>query len=191
MDNYFIVDVETCPVNLENYGDLSEEERSKLINPIDSKIIALGIRYKSKNEIFIDADEKKILENFWNEWKSIKQENQNNMAVGFNIIKFDIPFIVARSFINNVEVVPFMLKSIVDLKEKINAYRYGKSRGKLSEYGKFLGLKILDVDGSKVAGMWSENNIEGIKEYLIKDLEITEHLLIRAKETKIIHISRW
>ncbi|MEK6856782.1 MAG: ribonuclease H-like domain-containing protein, partial [Nanoarchaeota archaeon] len=191
MDNYFIVDVETCPINLEKYSSLSEEEKSKLINPIDSRIVAIGIKYKGNNLIFIDSDEKNVIECFWNEWKRIKQENQNNFAVGFNIINFDIPFIVTRSFINNVEIVPFMLKSVVDLKEKINAYRYGKSRGKLSEYGRFLGLEILDVDGSKVAGMWSENKIEEIKAHLIRDLEITEQILHRTKETKIIHISRW
>lgn len=191
MDNYFIVDIETCPLNLENYSSLSEEERLKLLNPIDSKIVALGIRYKNKNMIFMDSDEKKILESFWSEWKRIKQENENNFLVGFNVTKFDIPFIVSRSFINNVEIVPFMLKSIVDLKEKINAYRYGKTRGRLSEYGKFLGLKISSIDGSHVATLWKENKITEIKEYLINDLEITEQLLIRAKETKIIHIGRW
>ncbi len=191
MDNYFIIDIETCPLNLENYSSLDEEEKIKLLNPIDSKIVALGIRYKNKNTIFISNEEKKILESFWNEWKKIKQENQNNLAVGFNIINFDIPFIVTRSFINNVEIVPFMIKSLVDLKEKINAYRYGKSRGKLSEYGKFLGLEISDIDGSQVAGLWGENKIEEVKKYLDKDLEVTEQLLIRAMETKIIHISKW
>ena len=111
--------------------------------------------------------------------------------VGFNVIKFDIPFIVTRSFINNVEIVPFTLKYIVDLKEKINAYRYGKSRGKLSEYGRFLGFEVSNIDGSQIARLWNENKIEDIKEYLRKDLEITEQLLIRARETKIININKW
>lgn len=191
MDNYFIVDIETCPINLENYSNLNEEEKIKLLNPIDSKIVALGIRYKNKDTVLIDDDEKKILESFWSEWRRIKQENQNNILVGFNIINFDIPFIVTRSFINNVQIVPFMIKSILDLKEKINAYRYGKSRGKLNEYGKFLGLKISNINGSQVARLWNENKIEEIKEYLINDLEITEQILIRAKETKIINIGKW
>jgi len=191
MENYFIVDVETCPIDLENYNSLNDEEKLKLLNPIDSKIIALGIRYKSKNIVFIDDDERKILENFWNEWRRIKQENQSNILVGFNVIKFDIPFIVTRSFINNVEIVPFTLKYIVDLKEKINAYRYGKSRGKLSEYGRFLGFEVSNIDGSQIARLWNENKIEDIKEYLRKDLEITEQLLIRARETKIININKW
>lgn len=191
MKDYFIVDVETCPINLDNYDRLNEEEKIKLLNPIDSRIVALGIRYNNEDIIFIDDDEKKILENFWSEWRRIKQENQNNIVVGFNIIKFDIPFIVTRSFINNVEIVPFMIKSILDLKEKINAYRYGKSRGKLSEYGRFLGFEISSIDGSQIANLWNENKIEDIKEYLRNDLEITERLLIRAKETKIIHINKW
>jgi len=191
MENYFIVDIETCPISLENYNQLNEEERIKMINPIDSRIVAIGVRHKNNNKIFIDGSEKKILELFWAEWKKIKQENQNNSAVGFNILNFDIPFIVSRSFINNVEIVPFMLKSILDLKNKINAYRYGKSRGKLIDYGRFLGLEISAVDGSQVAAMWKENKIQDLKDYLCNDLEITEKLFFRAKETKIIHIDRW
>ncbi len=191
MENYFIVDIETCPINLEKYKLLNEEERLKLINPIDSRIVAIGIRYKNDNRLFIDGDEKKILESFWGEWKKIKIENQNNAAVGFNVLNFDIPFIVTRSFIHNVEIVPFSLKTILDLKNKINAYRYGKSRGKLSEYGNFLGLKISDFDGSDVADLWIENKIQELKDYLCNDLEIIEKLLFRAKETKIIHIDKW
>lgn len=191
MENYFIVDVETCPVNLENYNALNEEEKIKLINPIDSRIVAIGVRYKNDNRIFIDGSEKKILELFWAEWRKIKEENKNNLAVGFNILNFDIPFIVSRSFINNVEIVPFLLKSILDLKNKINAYRYGKSRGKLSDYGRFLGFEISRIDGSQVAALWSENKIQELKDYLCRDLEITEQLFFRARETKIIHIDKW
>ena len=191
MENYFIIDIETCPINLENYNGLNEEERIKLINPIDSRIVAIGIRHKNNNRVFIDISEKKILESFWAEWRKIKQENQNNSAVGFNILNFDIPFIVSRSFINNVEIVPFMLKSILDLRNKINAYRYGKSRGNLSDYGIFLGLEIPTIDGSQVATLWKENKIQDLKNYLCNDLEITEQLFFRAKETKIIQIDKW
>ena len=56
MENYFIVDVETCPIDLENYNSLNDEEKLKLLNPIDSKIIALGIRYKSKNIVLCGSD---------------------------------------------------------------------------------------------------------------------------------------
>ena len=84
-----------------------------------------------------------------------------------------------------------MLKSILDLRNKINAYRYGKSRGKLSDYGRFLGLEIPTIDGSQVATLWKENKIQDLKNYLCNDLEITEQLFFRAKETKIIQIDKW
>jgi|TARA_Y100000310_G_scaffold38954_1_gene36510 DNA polymerase elongation subunit (family B) len=190
-DDYFIVDIETCPINLDGYNDLEEEEKTKLINPIDSKIIALGIRYKNENKIFMNENEKEILSEFWNEWNKIKKENPSNLIVGFNIVNFDIPFITSRSFIHNIKITPFILKLVIDLREKINAYRYGKTRGKLTDYGKFLGLDVLDIDGNKIAELCIEKNWDKIKEYLVKDLEITEELFKRAKETNILNISRW
>ncbi|MDP6642180.1 MAG: 3'-5' exonuclease [Candidatus Nanoarchaeia archaeon] len=190
-DDYFIVDIETCPINLDGYNDLEEEEKTKLINPIDSKIIALGIRYKNENKIFMNENEKEILSEFWNEWNKIKKENPSNLIVGFNIVNFDIPFITSRSFIHNIKITPFILKLVIDLREKINAYRYGKTRGKLTDYGKFLGLDVLDIDGNKIAELCIEKSWDKIKEYLVKDLEITEELFKRAKETNILNISRW
>ena len=190
-DNYFIIDIETCPLNIEEYLSLEEEERTKLLNPIDSKIIALGIRYKNQNIIFMDEDENKILKEFWGEWKRIKDENKNNIVVGFNLNNFDLSFITSRSFINNIQIVPFNLKLTLDLREKINAYRYGKTRGKLVDYGRLLGLEISDVDGSRIAELCKEKNWEKLKGYLAGDLEITEQLLKRVKETNIINITRW
>ena len=40
--DYFVIDIETCPLVLEDYELLDDESRLKLINPIDSKIIAIG-----------------------------------------------------------------------------------------------------------------------------------------------------
>ncbi|MAF50649.1 MAG: hypothetical protein CMH64_01025 [Nanoarchaeota archaeon] len=189
-EDYFVVDIETCPNNLENYNELDEENKLKLLNPIDSKIVAIGIRRNNENKILM-GEEKEILKEFWEEWGKIKRENANCVTVGFNINHFDLPFIVSRSFIHNVEIVPFVLKLIIDLREKINAYRYGKTRGKLSDYGKLLNLKVLDMDGSMVSKLCEENNMEKLKEYLINDLEITDEMFKRVRDTNIIHINRW
>ena len=131
VESHFIVDIEVVPLKLENYEVLDEEQRLKLLNPIDSKIIALGIRHNNQNKVFMGEDEKKILEEFWNEWRSIK--TITTKVVGFSIINFDLPFITTRSLINDVVISPFLIKSIIDLRDKINAYRYGKSRGKLGK----------------------------------------------------------
>lgn len=189
-ENYFIVDVETCPIDLDEYFSLEEEDKIKKLNPIDSKIIAIGIRHEGMNKLFT-GNENEILKSFWQEWKRIRQENPSTLIVGFNVVNFDIPFIVAKSFIHNIEIVPFSLKSVLDIKEKINAYRYGKSRGKLEEYGRLLNLEVLDINGSMIPELCKNNEWEVIKNYLNKDLEMTEKLFERAKNTGIIHISRF
>jgi uncharacterized protein len=191
METHFIIDIETCPLELEKHSQLEEEEKLKLINPIDSKIVAIGLRVNNENKIFMDENEETILKNFWAEWKRLKQENSNCRVVGFNISNFDLPFIVSRSFINNVEIVPFVMKSITDIREKINAYRYGKTRGKLSDFGNLMGLEVSDMDGSKVADLWKEKKLDALRTYLEKDLELTDELFKRARATNILHIDRW
>ncbi len=189
-EHYFIVDIETSPIDLEGYFSLEEEDRKKKLNPIDSKIIAIGIRNRGENKLFL-GEEKEILVKFWSEWKKLRFGNPNILLVGFNVTNFDVPFVVVRSFIHNIEIVPFSLKSILDVKEKINAYRYGKTRGKLEEFGRLIGMEVLNIDGSMIPELYKNKNFENIKKYLNKDLEITEKLFERAKETGIIHISRY
>jgi len=189
---YVIVDIETCPINLELYKTLNEEEHRKLINPIDSKVICIGLRYLEKNEIFFSENEKEILENFWSEWSKIKKLNPNAQMCGFNILNFDIPFLVSRSLINNVVITSqFLLKSIIDLREKINAYRYGETRGRLKEYALLLGLNIEDINGSQIADLCIDKNWDKIKKYLDNDLIITDELYKRARDTKILEINKW
>src|SRR3989338_6659338 len=121
MQDHLILDIETCPLDIGEYEQLDEEERKKLLNPIDCKVVAIGLRHNEQNIIFLDEDEKKVLEQFW---KLFEQKRLGGtQIVGFNIALFDIPFLVVRSFINNVQIVPFTIKYVVDLREKINAYR--------------------------------------------------------------------
>jgi len=189
--NYFVIDIETCPINLENHENLNEDQKNKLINPIDSKIIAIGIRYDKKNIILLDEDEKNILEEFWLEWKTITKGSDQIRAVGFSITNFDIPFIISRSFTNNVIIAPFLLKNIIDLRDKINAYRYGLTRGTLKEHSLSLGIKDFGLNGSDIARLCLKKDYEKIKEYLANDLLITDTMFERVRDTNIININRW
>ncbi len=188
---YIIIDTETCPVKLEKYLELSETDRKKLLNPIDSKVFAVGLRYNSKNIVIQNNNEKVMLEEFWKELENFIGKNLNKKIAGFNIKDFDLPFLVTRSFINNVKVFPFKLKEIIDLREKVSAFRYGFTRGKLKEFGKALEIELPEMNGSMVAEECIKGNTEKIKEYLNKDLEITEKMLKRIIETNIIEIERW
>jgi len=188
---YIILDIETSPLNLENYFEKEEEEKLKLLNPIDSKIVAIGLRYENKNYIFQSEDEKEILTLFWEKWKEIKFGSPLIPVVGFNIIPFDMPFIVTRSFIQDIKIQSFSLKEIIDLRDKINAYKYGKTRGKLKEFAEIVGLEILDVNGSDVSKLCLEKDYITLNKYLEKDLEITDELYKRAVRTNIININRY
>ncbi len=186
---YVILDTETCPVKLEKYLELNETDRKKLLNPIDSRLVAIGLRYNAKTVIIQDKNEKIMLEEFWNELKTARKNKSK--IVGFNIKDFDLPFLVTRSFINNVKIESFIIKDVIDLREKVSAFRYGQTRGKLKEFGEFMGIELHEMDGSKVAEECIKGNFEKLKEYLKKDLEITEQMLKRIVETRIIEIERW
>lgn len=181
-----IVDIEVAPNDYKDYFEKTEEEKLKLLNPIDSKIIAIGIK-QDNNYNILSGDEKLILKLFWEEL----DKNKSETIVGFNIKNFDVPFLTARSFINNIKITPFTIKNILDLRENINAFRYGQTRGKLKEYAELLGIETMEVDGSDVAKLYFNNELDTIKEYLKKDLDITEAVLKRAKETNITKIARW
>lgn len=191
MKDYFIIDIETCPLNLDDYEKKTEEEKTDMLNPIESRIVALGIRHKGQNKIFMDQDEKRMLEEFWAEWSNIKRGDSGIVVAGFNINYFDLPFLTARSLINGVTISPFILKEVVDIREKINAYRSGPTRGKLKEYAALLQIPTPSVDGSDVARLCKEKDYETLKNYLISDLEITEELFKRIIATNIIKIVRW
>jgi uncharacterized protein YprB with RNaseH-like and TPR domain len=191
-NDYFILDIETRPLDLDYYLKLKEEDALKLLNPIDSKIVAIGIRHNSKDVIYLDDDdEKKILDSFWTAWRELKKYNVHVQAVGFNVKNFDLPFLTARSFIHKSVIAPFLVKNIIDIREKISAYRYGETRGKLKDFAKLIGLDILDIDGGDIAKHCRDKRYDDIRRYLAKDLEITDEIYKRLVETNIIQIERW
>jgi len=190
--DYFVIDVETAPLDQEAYEAATEEDRKKnFLNPIASKIVAIGIRHNGKNKICLSfTDEKKILEDFWLEWSAIRKGSSAVGIVGFKICDFDMPMLVGRSLINNVAINPFLLIDIIDLRQKLTAYNH-YMKGKLKEYAVLIGLEVTDEDGSYVAGWVKNNKQKELKEYLEKDLEITDVIFKRAESLNILKIKRW
>ncbi len=189
--SYIVVDIETIPIDRKGYEGRGEEaERKKLLNPIDSKIIAIGLKKKDGEPVvFMGSDEAELLSQFWNEIS--KSKSLSTKIVGFNIKDFDLPFLVTRSFVNNVGITPFILKEVLDLREKLSAYKFGNVRGKLKEFGGFLSIGKMDMDGGDVAKEYWEGNHKKIEAYLKKDLEITEAVYQRIVRLRIDKIERW
>ena len=187
MEDYFIVHIETCPVDMDFYRKLDDEAQKKLMNPVDSKIVAIGIRHKGQNLVSMEKSEKDMLRDFWAEWENISK-GKDVQVVGFNITNFDLPFITARSFIHDVPISPFMLKNVIDLRDKINAYRYGPTRGKLSEYAMMMGMPSEEVE---TINLCLTKDFDKLKNQLVRDLQLIDVLYDKARRTRIIDIKRW
>lgn len=189
--SYLILSLETAPVKLDDFLSLDKEARKDLINPIDSKIIALGIRYEGKNKVFHGEDEWRLLKEFWHDWNDAVKGKGSVRIVGFNISSFDLPFLTTRSFIKGVPIIPFSGSQVIDLRDKISAYRYGRVRGKLREYGSLLGIKEAETETEDTAELYRQNQFEKIKSHLENNLLLIEALYKRAIETNIINLGRW
>jgi hypothetical protein len=185
---HFLIHIETCPIDVDFYRKLDDEARQKLLNPIDSKIVAIGIRHNGQNLVSIEKTEKEMLRDFWSEWEKLHKADPNVQVVGFSITNFDLPFITARSFIHDVPISPFMLKNITDLREKINAYRYGPTRGKLVEYAALMGETRTEED---ILQLCSSGDVDKLRQMLARDLELIDALYEKAKRTKVLEIKKW
>src|SRR3989344_486935 len=190
---YFYFDIGTCPLNKEEYLSRDEEGRKKLLNPIDSRIVAIGLRAAGKDTAILqEEDEKKMIDSFWHEFGAFRKLNPFGKLTGFNVKDFDLPFLVTRSFITGSVVVPFTLKETIDLRESIAAFTFRHTRGKMKEFAELIGIKTIEgFDGADVAeAHWAGEHAK-IAEYLRKDIEIIEAMAKRLVALKIDRIQKW
>lgn len=185
---YIFLDIETVPFEIEHEDvkqylmdkKISKEARS--LNPLYAKIITIGMKTLNDLKIF-SGEEKEILEQFWNSiYKSL-----NTVLVTFNGYKFDVPFIILRSIINNVKV-PFSINLNKWNMEKSNHFDLMLF---FSQYENFINpnLRILgkmhgiDSDdkllGSDIERLYKEGKIEEIKKHCQSDVEVLEKLFLK------------
>ncbi len=186
-------DIETVPLDKGAYLSADEAGRKKLMNPIDSRIIAIGAKRENVGTLIIQGEnEKELLEKFWGELKKNLAGDRANRLVGFNVKEFDLPFLVTRSFITNAKIVPFVLKEVIDIREYLAAFKFGHTRGKLKELAELIGIRLVEgMDGEKIAETHWAGEHAKIEEYLRKDIEITEAIHKRMIELRITEIQKW
>ena len=101
---YLFLDIETAPLEITNEdvkNYLMDKKISKELRSFDpnySKVIAVALKINDENvKVFHGEDEVEILKNTWEFIKESKA-----MIVTHNGYKFDIPFLIIRSCINNI-----------------------------------------------------------------------------------------
>jgi hypothetical protein len=99
--------------------------------------------------------------------------------------------LIGRSFIHEVEVVPFTLnREIIDLRQRLAAFKFNP-KGTLKEYAKLIGLELSEFDGSMVADLVATGRLDELKGYLERDLELTDAVFKRAEKLNILKIEKW
>jgi len=188
--NYIFLDIETVPLDIthddvKNYlmdKKISKERRSMDANY--AKIIVIGLKILNSEEIklFSSDNEKELLQNFWN----FLRENTPFTIVTHNGYRFDIPFLVLRSCINNIET-PFQINTNPWSMEKSNHF---DTMIFFSHYGVFTNpnLEILSklhnleidsekrVTGADVERLYNEGKIEEIKKHCGQDIKLLEQI---------------
>ena len=175
-----------------------------------SKIICISIGYfireqqlKIRVKSFYGDDEKKILAEFLQTVSKIESFNNNWCFAGHNIKEFDIPFICRRLLVNNLRIPAYldfqnMKPWETNIVDTFQYWRFG-------DYKNYTSLKLLaaamgvaspkdDIDGSMVGELFHHGtdeerivNIKRIATYCQKDVVTTANIILRFKNTPIIH----
>lgn len=189
---YLFLDIETAPLEIKNEAiksylmdkKISKESRSFI--PIYSKIITIGIKELDKPaEIYADDNEKALLEKFW----QIINKNPFSRIVTFNGYKFDIPFIIIRSIINEVNM-PIHINTNRWSMEKSNHFDVMMF---FSQYETFLNpsLEVMghvlgipaeynSISGADIERLYKEGNIDEIKNKCQNDVVLLEEVFKRV-----------
>ncbi len=126
-----------------------------------------------------DEDEKKMLENFW------EVANDVDLFVGFNVMDFDLKYIIQRSIINDVRpktkvrlsFARYRNDPIFDIMHEWNQWG-GRSNVSLDSLARALGIgspKKL-MDGSEVYSYYKKGKIKEICDYCNADVEVTRKI---------------
>ena len=195
---YLALDIETTPFEITHKDiiqylmdkKISKERRSLDANY--SKIIVISVKDENKINLFYNDDEKQLLEEFW---KYLK-DKKDFMIVTHNGYKFDIPFLVLRSCINNVKV-PVSINLNRWQMEKSNHFDIMMF---FSQYETFTNpnLEILgklhdiEVSGSRISGsdieeLYKNGEIDKIKERCKQDVELIDKIF---KKLCLKHLER-
>lgn len=145
----------------------------------DSKIIAIGVFCGGFREVLIGKNEKTLLQKFWN----LPFFHQYSRVIGFNILDFDLPFLIIRSYIHNVNIPPNIRGKVIDLRHVLNCgNRY--SKGTLEDFGKLIlggkGMKN-GHSGEDIRSLWEQGKYDEIKSYCYQDVWITSKILERLE----------
>lgn len=147
------------------------------------RVLAIGTRKDGENTIFASGDEKHELASWWATVEQCARDGA--VLVGFNIGRFDIPFLVRRSWVLGVPVPVGIFTGrylnhhvFLDLYEEWQCGDRTESIS-LKRLAEFLGVGTKDANGGAAfAEKWVTDRKAAIA-YLENDLALTEAVAMR------------
>lgn len=147
------------------------------LSPVTGRVLAIGVKTSSGSEIFCD-DEKTALVAFWA--KVVEFGRARVQLAGFNCYRFDLPFLVRRSWLHGVAVPDgvqdargyFNRIHFADLYEAWQCGDKGASIS-LDSLAKYLGVGAKTGEGAHFAALWATERKLALA-YLENDLALTE-----------------
>ena len=150
-------------------------ERAAL-SPVTGRVLCIGWLAGGAFSYFGDDDEATLLRDFWAGTEDVE-------LIGFNIVPFDLPFLIRRSWKLGVDVPLFIrhgryfADTITDLRAE---WQLGNRefRGGLDYVARFLGLGEKNGSGKDFATAW-ETDRKGALNYLENDCRLTAKIAER------------
>jgi uncharacterized protein YprB with RNaseH-like and TPR domain len=154
------------------------------LESMQDRILSIGVMDVDTEEIkiFINIEEKIILEEFW-EYVIDATE-----MIGFNSDSFDWPYIIKRSLINNIRIsnIP---RTCPDLRKIVNGFwlsydKFGK--GTLRDWAQVLGEPCESCGGNEMPALFVKGDYGAIIKHNTEDLILTHKLYKRAEYCNLI-----
>ncbi len=161
---------------------------------VDDPECALVIMVPRENKLFQDQvrepiilapSEKVLLESFW------KVASASDLLVSFNGRRFDIPFLIVRSVVNEVSITVELLGSRYDHSKHFDVYEFISSHGLLTGphsleaccFGFGIGSPKQGLDGSMVRETYMKGRLEDVGLYNLEDVRATRGLFKKIEKS--------
>ena len=183
---YLFLDIETIPIpilheDIKTYlmdKKITREQRN--FDPNYSKIMLIGTKCQNEFKMF-SGEEKILIQEFWDYLK----EQRPTKIVTHNGYKFDIPFILLRSHLNNIKI-PFPINTNHWQMHTSNhfdlmlffSYQENFLNLNLEILGKMHGIEVQGerLEGNEIEKAYKKGEFHRIQEKCQQDIEILEKL---------------
>ena len=181
---------------VERTGDDPENVESLIrsTSPFFGQVLCIGIRFlsddgKQKDKVICESNEESTLHMFF---KIINKSGNSVRYVHYNGMGFDIPFLIVRAAHYGIEINNwnfkdlrrFSYKSHIDLMMFLcnwNSYNAVSMDIACRSFG-IPSPKVGEITGNMVAKAYSDGNISGVEDYVMRDVDATHQLYNKLKQ---------